>query len=1149
MDMSLRDKIPLYVFDTALRAREERKKAALRLGCALWGASFLTSEELINRLYAQISSPLSPPVLRRVGRYALLTHAVREAKERGELSFFAPQSQMPGFLRHLLGFIQEMKQSKVTAEEFTTAVESPSFAKNFTQENAAEKFSELSQIYGRYEEKKSQLHVMDEYDKEDAVTKFLGDGFENLPPLFLDAYSHVCLVDLMDVSVLRFEFLKALLLHFKNSGRATAVVFPYDPDKQLIFRFLEKDLQRLESTGEEDAVTEHFWSLQSRRKNDAIRYFLEKFAGEEKFYADGSMQTEHSPTRGKKPAKEREKQAANVHVFCVEGTYRELEEAARRVRVLLEEGAATAEIGVLFRDLTPHEKLVSEIFSRFSIPLSFRRNSPVLFSPAVKILLLLLRLPKDNFRRDDLLSFLRSTYVSVSENSAQGLEEAVCACGAFSGSKNEWKQSLNALSRRLKLQAETLAQENALSPRTAVSADRQAEKIKQLEQKAQHVKFLAQKLFFLLAGFDAFLRNKSFHFFLDAYEKLIRKFNVEKNCASSPDAALLKNDMQNVSAFRGALDELRKLSASSDGQMSIEDFYNMVVEALSEEVVAAPVSDGGVSVLNIADAVGFRFSHVFLPCLTENLFPKKQYENPLLKSTERLSLRKLLDRPSSFRTLTEKYLEDPLLFYLALHCAEQQVFLSYSTMDFQGRPTVRSRFVDEVLETFQDEACPYTLDRAATPLDENGEPVPVPYVSVSDAEPPRSFFTQDEFFSHLATGIFSRRRSPEDAPHGFHALFHNHVHPLHKPLMRILSLIITEKQREIFYNEHDRKKRGEDSAANAFTGRLSDEFVRAFVAGQFAQKSAFSASFLESYGTCPFQFFYKEVLKFSELEETQLEISPLVEGSLVHEVLAEFFKTFPCLTGDEKEEKTLFAIFNERWDEWRQKQYLGNDALQNAKHAALKKALRRFYAHECERAEGWRWDAALIEKEMKRELSAAGIKINFYGRADKIEFKKEGDGFHLRVVDFKTSKNAASDSNGEKVKVVAAGVLGFQLPLYSWLAEEEFHEDKKRAVSHVSAEYRAVRAEKQKNFAAAVSETLPGARKKTPVNFSDPVRKEQFLKSVSGVLSRIRQGHFDVTPYSKEISCGFCAFKTVCRYEDVLESPLKEEGAGLVNDT
>lgn len=1130
--MNIRDKIPLYVFDTALRAREERKKAALRQGGVLWGASFMTPEELINRLYAQASEN-PPPVLRRVGRYALLSQVVREAKVKGELSFFATQAGMPGFLRHLLGFIQELKQSKVAAEDFTNVVQSSSFAKNFTQVNAREKFSELARIYARYEERKSALHVVDEYDKEDAAAKLLADAcLENSPPLFLDAYSHVCLVDLMDVSVLRFEFLKALLLHFKNSGRATAVVFPYDPDKQLIFRFLEKELQRLESTGEDDVVTEHFWSLQSRGKNDAIRYFLEKFAGEEKFYADTSMQTEHNPPRGRKAVKAEKKQAANIHVFCVEGTYRELEETARRVRALLEDGVLPPEIGVLFRDLTPYEKLISEIFPRFSIPLSFRRGSPVLYSPVVKALLLLLRLPKDNFRQSDLLAFLRSAYFSLDGYDTNDIEKAVCRCGLFSGTKQEWKQAVLALSRQAHLQSEAYAAEDAAAPRSA-------ERMKKLQQDAQHLQYVSGTLFSLLSLFDAFAREAVFSHFLKAYEKLMRKFNVERNASLVSMPSILKRDRESLSVFHNTLEELRALFEPADAVMDVQDFYDMAVESMSEEVTPSPSADGGVMVLNIGDAVGFRFSHVFLPSLTENNFPKKQFENPLLRSAERVPLRKCLNRPSSFRTLPEKYLEDPLLFYLAMHCAEKQVFLSYSTMDFQGRLTVRSRFVDEVLEAFQDAECPYVLDKAASPLDENGEPVPVPYVSASDAPPPRSFPTRNDFFSHLTASVFKRRAQTENIFPALHALLKNKNHPLHHPLVRILSLIITEKQRGLFYAERDRKKRGGMNVANAYTGRLADEKAIAFTAGMFPQGRMVSASFLERYGTCAFQFFCRQVLCLEEAEETELEISPLVEGSFVHEVLAQFFKTHPFLNGDEKEEKELLALLDERWEIWKQKHYLGNNLLQDAKRAALKKALRRFYAHECEHTEGWRWDAAFIEREMKGEFSkGGGEKIKFYGRADKMEYKKDGDVLRARVVDFKNSKRAKNGGNEEKAKPAGIGVLGFQLPLYAILALEEMRDDKKNPVIEATAEYRAVRADTLPDF------LLPAGGKKHPVNFAEPLIKEKFLACVKDILSSIRQGRFDVTPFSKNVSCGFCAFKTVCRYEDVLESPLKDDENG-----
>lgn len=1094
---------PLYVFDTAHRAREERKKAALRNGGLVWGAGFATSEQLIHRLWDEIGA--AQAVLSYAGRYALVSQAVREAKRDGAFSFFSAQAEMPGFLRHALVFLQELKQARVSPQEFSSCVTSDSFLKNLTSQDMREKYAELYEIYSRYEEKKKKLSALDEYDREVSVTQFLGDSSHHPSPFFLRAYTHVCLVDLMDVSALRFEFLHALMQFFKDAGKHTSVVFPYDPDKPLLFRFLEKELQQLESTGEErDVVSEHFWSVEGRKKQDGIRFFLEKFAAEEKFY---EIQGAVNGREKKKGAKEK----ANVHVFCVEGEYREIEEVARRVRKLLDAGAPACEIGVLFRDLTPYEKLVQEIFSRFSIPLTFRRGMPLLLSPLSRALLLILRLARDNFQRDDLLSFLRSSYFVLRAHLPQELDDALCRCGLFSGSKQEWKRALLVLSQQLPLQAE-------------------------------QIELLSEKCFNLLSSFDPLIKAKTFHSFFAAYEKAIRKFRVEEAFENARGAPFLKRDRECYASFMNALSFLKTLFQNFDGRGTLHEFYDVLVESLSREDMVSASFDGGVNALNIDDAVGFRFSYVFLPALTENVFPKKQYENPLLKSEERLLLRRELKRHASFRTLSEKYLEDPLLFYLALHCAEKEVFLSYSTMDFQGRSTVRSRFVDEVLETFQSAESPFAPDGNLTPVDEKGELVPVPFVDAAEFQRETVFLTRDEYLSYLTTSIFRLREKKEHFPRGLDAILREKQHPFRAKVMRLVSLIKTEKERGRFYQEENRKKRTEEGVAGSYAGRFLDADTKKFVSERFSRGYPVSASFLEAYGTCPFLFFGKYVLRIHEMEETELEVSPLTEGRFLHDVLHEFFSAFPRLEANAGEEEALLCLFDAMWEEWKKKAYLGSEPLQKAKYNALKKALRRFYGHESARAEGWQWAKDSLEKEMRRTFAVDGMDISFYGRADKIEFRQEGDAVCLRVVDFKSGKDAKSGANGEKARAETAGILSFQLPLYGLLAAEEWEEKTNKKVALVQAEYRAIRADKKPAFAAPFSDKKPdGKRGRIPVNLMEDSRKQNFLKQTAEQMTRIRGGCFDVTPYSYEVSCAFCAYKAVCRYEDVLESPLKGE--------
>ncbi len=1108
---------PLYVFDTAHRAREERKLSALRGGGLVWGAWFVTSEQLIHRLWDDLAE--TQTVLSYAGRYALVSQAVREAKRDGAFSFFSAQAEMPGFLRHALGFLQELKQARVSSQEFSSRVTADGFLKNFTSQDLCEKYVELSEIHSRYEEKKKKLSLLDEYDREENVTQFLRGSSRHPSLFFLNAFTHVCLVDLMDVSALRFEFLHALMQFFKDAGKHTSVVFPYDPDKPLLFRFLEKDLQQLESTGEErDVVAEHFWSVKGREKQDAVRFFLEKFAAEEKFYEIQGARKE----RERKGAIEK----ANVHVFCVEGEYRELEEVARRVRNLLDAGAPPCEIGVLFRDLKPYEKLVQEIFSRFSIPLTFRRGMPLLLSPLARALLLLLRLARDNFQRDDLLSFLRSSYFVFQDDLCRELDDALCRCGLFSGNKQEWKRALLVLSQQLRLQAEE-----------AGGGRREAGE----SEKPKQIELLSEKCFKLLSSFDALIKAKTFHSFFAAYEKVIRKFRVEEALNDVRDAALLKRDRECYAAFINALSFLKTLFQNFDGRGTLHEFYGVLVESLSRDDMASASFDGGVNALNIDDAVGFRFSYVFLPALTENVFPKKQYENPLLKSEERLLLRRELKRHASFRTLSEKYLEDPLLFYLSLHCAEKEVFLSYSTMDFHGRSMVRSRFVDEVLETFQSAESPFALDENLTPVDEKGELVPVPFVDAAEFQRETVFLTRDEYLSYLTTSIFRLREKKEHFPLGLDAILREKQHPFRAGVLRLVSLIKTEKERGRFYQEENRKKRTEEGVAGPYAGRFLDADAKKFVSEKFSRGYPVSASFLEAYGTCPFLFFGKYVLRIHEMEETELEVSPLTEWRFLHDVLHEFFRAFPRLKGNAGEEEALLHLFDARWEEWKKKAYLGSESLQIAKYAALKKALRRFYAHESARAEGWQWAKDSLEKEMRRTFAVDGMDISFYGRADKIEFCQEGDAVCLRVVDFKSGKDAKSGANGEKARAEAAGILSFQLPLYGLLAAEEWEEKTNKKVALVQAEYRAIRADKKPAFAAPFSDKKPdGKRGRIPVNLMEDSRKQNFLKQTAEQMTRIRDGCFDVTPYSYEVSCAFCAYKAVCRYENVLESPTKE---------
>lgn len=91
--------------------------------------------------------------------------------------------------------------------------------------------------------------------------------------------------------------------------------------------------------------------------------------------------------------------------------------------------------------------------------------------------------------------------------------------------------------------------------------------------------------------------------------------------------------------------------------------------------------------------------------------------------------------------------------------------------------------------------------------------------------------------------------------------------------------------------ENYHRRGGYDSP---YDGLLTgNEEIRALLAEKEGPERVYSPTALENYASCPFRYLLKNVLYIGILPETELELSALERGSLIHEILFRFFSEMP----------------------------------------------------------------------------------------------------------------------------------------------------------------------------------------------------------------------------------------------------------------
>lgn len=227
-----------------------------------------------------------------------------------------------------------------------------------------------------------------------------------------------------------------------------------------------------------------------------------------------------------------------------------------------------------------------------------------------------------------------------------------------------------------------------------------------------------------------------------------------------------------------------------------------------------------------------------------------------------------------------------------------------------------------------------------------------------------------------------------------------------------------------------------------FDGMLcEDEAICAALAPRFGEAKAYSVSALETYVKCPFSFYLGTVLGLKALPEVEITLSPADRGSLVHQVLAQFYSQWCDERGNSpvEEERELawerlraiaeaeldrFGKEGPAWDAFKSDLLGGGSSNPGI--------LEQFIAIEVDRAPELRpslFECGFGMAGVKNSISTdpvtipvkgtEGASFQVHGKVDRIDRSDDGS---FAITDYKTGKHS-------KLKEIAAGT-SLQLPLY-----------------------------------------------------------------------------------------------------------------------
>jgi CRISPR/Cas system-associated exonuclease Cas4 (RecB family) len=295
------------------------------------------------------------------------------------------------------------------------------------------------------------------------------------------------------------------------------------------------------------------------------------------------------------------------------------------------------------------------------------------------------------------------------------------------------------------------------------------------------------------------------------------------------------------------------------GPVALEQVYAVLADRLSFLATDPPPRRyGRVFVGTLDDALGRSFDTVFLPGLSEGLFPRKPFEDPLLLDAER----RVLD--CGLAVQEDRFAAERALLRLALGAARERLVASYPSIDQRlGRARVPSFYALDLLRAAHGVLPDMrTLEHGSVVAGMPGWPAPAdPDLAIDDCEFDLAMLAP--LLAPAARDVRGRARY----------LMHCNPH-----LARSL------RARYARWRSSFTKDDGLVLAAGSVE-------ALEVLARELPSARSYSPTALQTFAACPYKFVLHAIHRLRPREDrtSPEQLDPLTRGSLFHETQFEFF--------------------------------------------------------------------------------------------------------------------------------------------------------------------------------------------------------------------------------------------------------------------
>ena len=566
----------------------------------------------------------------------------------------------------------------------------------------------------------------------------------------------------------------------------------------------------------------------------------------------------------------------------------------------------------------------------------------------------------------------------------------------------------------------------------------------------------------------------------------------------------------------------------NDEEFTLDNFYKIFKIGLKNSSLGKiPASQDGVTVGDTERSRTHKVKAIFIIGLNDGSFPSVNKDEGFINDTDREVLKE--KNIELAKGTLENLYDDNFNIYKAFTTAEEKIFLSYCQSDTDGKSLRPSTLILKIKKIF-----PNLIEQNDILEKEN------------------YFVNEKELYEDFISKIICENDEIKND-----------------------NLFLFYK----YFNENNNYKKILKNNLNYIKKlKMPEKIKKENIQKLYGTKLKTSVSKLETFKSCPYEYFLQYSLKIKEKEE--LKVKNLDTGSFMHEVINSFFeetknnKINIKNIEDEEIEKIVNKIIDEKLNN--NKNYIFTAT---EKYKLLVKRLKRIILKALKyiilglksgdfEVEGT--EVAFDEKkgtykpiEIKLEN---GKTVEIVGKIDRIDIAKDENNKYIRIIDYKSSIKDIDYTNiyaGLQLQLITyldamckiedfipAGILYFNLLEQminsgKKMTDEEIEEKIKnnfKMKGLILADVRVAKMQDNNLMAGTQSKIIPAYMDKSEMlspKRSSIATKEEFDKLQKYVINTIKEisgeilnGNIKLKPYykNKKTPCEYCSYKNVCGF-------------------